>query len=100
MERFQVWYCKYPFERIFGDQEIDPGRITETHAFVTTIPAEDPEQVFYHMQGEIWSPNGEARDLIMALGLKHTSMSVGDVVKNTGTGEWFKVANVGFEKIA
>ena len=31
------------------------------------------------MQGENWSPNGEARPLIAQLDLSHTSMSIGDV---------------------
>jgi hypothetical protein len=35
-------------------------------------------------QGENWSPNGEARDLILAKGLRHTSMSVGDVIEDEG----------------
>lgn len=38
------------------------------------------ENIFRECQGEIWSPYGEARDLINALGLTHTSMSVGDVI--------------------
>lgn len=37
------------------------------------------------MQGEIWSPNGEANELIRSKGLFHTSMSVGDcAVDETG----------------
>lgn len=44
------------------------------------IVAKDIDHVFHNMQGEVWSPNGEARELIRSLGLWHTSMSVGDVV--------------------
>ena len=33
------------------------------------------------MQGENWSPRGEARPLIARLGLGHTSLSLGDVVQ-------------------
>lgn len=33
------------------------------------------------MQGENWSPNGEARSLIEEKGLIHTSMSMGDIVQ-------------------
>ena len=32
------------------------------------------------MQADIWSPNGEANDLIQSKGLQHTSMSIGDVL--------------------
>ena len=46
---------------------------------VCVIEAESLDEVFSKMQGEIWSPNGEAKPLIKALELSHTSMSVGDV---------------------
>lgn len=38
------------------------------------------EDVFVRMQGENWSPQGEARNMIAASGAGHTSMSVGDIV--------------------
>jgi hypothetical protein len=42
--------------------------------------ANNLEDVWMSMQkGEHWSPNGEARELIKSKGLKHTSMSVGDI---------------------
>jgi hypothetical protein len=49
------------------------------------------------MQGEVWSPNGEARGLIEAKGLLHTSMSVGDVV--VGPDGVHVVAMFGFELV-
>jgi len=33
------------------------------------------------MQGECWSPKGEATMMIRKCGADHTSMSVGDVIK-------------------
>jgi hypothetical protein len=40
------------------------------------------ESTFSLMQGEVWSPNGEARELIESLdGVNHTSMMVGDIVQ-------------------
>jgi hypothetical protein len=53
------------------------------------------EQTFIRMQGENWSPQGEARDLIASKGLSHTSFSVGDIVQIDGT---FYASN-GFEFI-
>lgn len=50
------------------------------------------------MQGENWSPNGEAKELIRPLGLKHTSMSVGDIISD-GENYWM-VAPVGFVRIS
>ena len=47
------------------------GMIRETNA----------DKIFELMQGETWSPNGEANNLIRSKGLEHTSMSVGDVIR-------------------
>jgi len=58
------------------------------------------DQIYRAMQGEVWSPNGEARGLIRALGLQHTSMSVGDVIYNVTTGQMFEVAMSGFNDIS
>ncbi len=55
-----------------------------THELLGTVPEVNPEKVFMMMQGEFWSPEGEARELISSLGLHHTSMSVGDVVVTNG----------------
>jgi hypothetical protein len=37
--------------------------------------------LWVNLQGEFWSPGGEARMLIERLGLEHTSMAVGDVIQ-------------------
>lgn len=47
---------------------------------IAVSPVTDLSEIFRYYQGENWSPEGEARDLIQGLGLNHTSMSVGDVV--------------------
>lgn len=55
----------------------------ETHAKVGEVCHRADWQngcLFRAMQGDFFSPNGEARNLIERLGLMHTSMSVGDVV--------------------
>jgi hypothetical protein len=54
------------------------------------------EELFWRMQGENWSPNGEARELIKAKGVQHTSMSVGDIAWDIETGEVWKVADMGW----
>jgi hypothetical protein len=38
------------------------------------------EEVWYHFQGEVWSPNGEQREHIQECGTDHTSMSCGDML--------------------
>lgn len=57
----------------------------------------DFEVVYNRMQGESWSPNGEARDLILAKGLSHTSMSTGDVIEYDG--HFYIVCNFGFDPL-
>lgn len=93
---YAVYYMKPEYFRDFnfGTKEPTLANLHKTHRFVRTIEAESLEEVFTEMQGERWSPNGEARDLISALGLGHTSMSVGDVVATGST--FYLVRPVGF----
>ena len=58
----------------------DPRDLTKTHVFLQLIEAANPEAVYFRMQGGSWDPSGEARELIASKGLRHTSMSVGDIV--------------------
>jgi hypothetical protein len=52
------------------------------------------------MQGENWSPNGEARDLIRSNNLSHTSMCCGDVVRFPETNEtYILVFGKGWKKV-
>lgn len=69
----------------------------ENYREVTGAWAWDLQNLYVFMQGENWSPNGEARDLIKGLGLKHTSMSVGDIILDTETGEYHIVDFAGFK---
>ena len=58
--------------------------------FVTTactvrlieVEADSLDDAWWQMQGENWSPHGEARPLLESLGLGHTSMSIGDVIRD------------------
>lgn len=65
---------------------------------LTDIRARDLEEVFYMMQGDIWSPMGEARSIITAKRLAHTSMSVGDLVGDAA-GDFYICAITGFVKV-
>jgi hypothetical protein len=53
------------------------------------------EAVFELMQGEKWSPLGEAKNLIQQKGLTHTSMSVGDIIEIKG--KFYIACMAGFE---
>ena len=54
--------------------------ISTTHRYVAESPQTNLYRLFLDYQAENWSPNGEARPLIEHLNVKHTSMSVGDIV--------------------
>jgi hypothetical protein len=93
---------------VFGIKSPDRKKLADTHTYlrdVDTGPTDKPvkiqdelEQVFHDSQGQIWSPNGEARDLILSKGLRHTSMCVGDVVE-TPNGQFWVVATAGFKRM-
>ena len=92
MKTFEVWYTKPEFTRDFfmGHDwlfrrmpEMIPATrddLKKTHVRLATVRATDTDEVFEWLQGENWSPNGEAQKLIRSLKLDHTSMSVGDMV--------------------
>jgi hypothetical protein len=50
------------------------------------------------MQGENWSPQGEARDMVSNSNTGHTSMSVGDIMKVGST--YLMVDRFGFHDIS
>lgn len=103
----KVWYMKPDFfqDGIFGSEFlVQRGRklptvetLSETHACVGTLDVDDPGEVWVMMQGESWSPEGEANAFIRALGLQHTSMSVGDIVQKGDA--LFMVEGVGFKRL-
>jgi hypothetical protein len=55
------------------------------------------ENVYTWMQSEVWSPKGEASDIIRAAGVSHTSISMGDIVQIGD--RFFSCEMVGFEEI-
>lgn len=93
-DRIKVWYVKEQFHRSFcmgarmaakcDGNMIDINDMSKFHALVGSFagaPDLTADDVACLMQGENWSPNGEARDLIRSLGLCHTSFMAGDVVQ-------------------
>lgn len=79
--KYQVWYMKPEHFRdgIFGDAKFTGANLSETHVFLKEVETDGLGAVYGAMQGEVWSPNGEARELIRSKGLEHTSMCIGDV---------------------
>ena len=68
-----------------------------THRQLGTIGERDLDEIYHLMQGESWSPRGEARDLIKSKGLRHTTMSVGDIIQQ-GNKVWM-VDRLGFVEL-
>jgi len=91
----EIWYMRDATQFTYGmgmdflirhESESVPTKATvaSTHKLIGKIKQSSPERVFGMMQGERWSPDGEARTMLTKLGIHHTSMSVGDIIK-TGT---------------
>lgn len=93
-DHVKVWYVNPNFHRSFcmgarmaaefDNNFIDITDMTKTHVLVGSFagsPDLTADDVAGIMQGECWSPNGEARDLIQSLGLHHTSFMSGDVIQ-------------------
>ena len=112
MATYSIWYMRPEWFRqgIMG-AEPDPKNLEATHVLLKEVEFEDEgpvlvpgarvpipdafERIFHDMQGEHWSPAGEANPLIRAKGLEHTSMSVGDVIV-APDGRVCLVARLGF----
>lgn len=94
----KIWYQTLIFwETKKFHPEVKVADLEQTHTLLGAVAMTDLEEIFYKMQGEVWSPNGEARNLITRLGLVHTSMSVGDVVEMGG--KFFVCDVCGFTEI-
>jgi len=98
---YTVYYMKpnYFVDMTLGVRTPLVETLSETHVELKSLVADDLEDVFFQMQGENWSRDGEARELIEAKGLAHTSMSVGDVVRDDTTGMHYVVRPIGFRKM-
>lgn len=101
----QVWFVKNEYYRAFcmgaefakaDGVEFDPKNPKKTHVLVGYVTDAEKEELFDALQGENWSPNGEARDLVKSLST-HTSMSVGDVLIQHG--DPYMVEDFGFAGI-
>lgn len=110
MQTFKIWYQKpeffahggvmgYDFLRSIG-QVPDPQNLDATHIYVKDVQALDLVQVFHAMQGDIWLPNGEARELVLNKGLRHTSMCIGDIAVWELFGRTYLVDRVGWKDIS
>jgi hypothetical protein len=104
MDFFEVYYkVNTDFE---VPEKISAGEFLSGYRLVSSIAIEKDgdidnslEKIYRNMQGENWSPNGEAREYIQAVGLNHTSMSTGDIVHYQNRDKYYVVAPIGFHEI-
>jgi hypothetical protein len=78
--KYQIWYMKPSFIRGVVGSPPDPDHLSATHVHLKDIEADNQEDALSRMQAENWSPNGEALDLLQSKGLRHTTMTIGDVL--------------------
>jgi hypothetical protein len=67
MRTFEIWYMKPAHfgTGIRGGYLPNPRALTHTHELLKVLELDGGlNDVFTAMQGEVWSPNGEARELI------------------------------------
>ena len=105
MATYSVYYMKSEFFRdgLMGYERLrnnkllpDPDDLAKTHVLLKVIEAGNLEQVYFRMQGEDWSPTREAREIVASKGLRHTSMSVGDVAIDHKSRVAYIVDRMGF----
>jgi hypothetical protein len=91
MPKYQVYYARQPTFHPSGQLAtplLTVAALQSNHVHLCEIEAASLDDAFWRMQGENWSPHGEARELLQSLGLGHTSMSVGDVLCDEGGVCW------------
>jgi hypothetical protein len=81
-----IWYmrtnmfCDVSINAFLGKKSVTMATLNTSHICLGTIGETDINKLYMMMQGDVWSPNGEAFGFIDHLGLSHTSLSIGDVV--------------------
>jgi hypothetical protein len=91
MPTYQVYYARRPSfhpSGQFGTPLLTVSALSRSHVRLGEVEGTNLDDVWRRMQGENWSPHGEAWGLIQSLGLGHTSMSVGDVLRDEAGVYW------------
>ena len=94
--KYQVWYMKPSFFRGIVGNSPDPNDLSATHVHLKDIEADSREDALDRMQAGIWSPDGEALDLIKEL--QRTSMTIGDVLVDEADAVYLVTA-IGFSQL-
>lgn len=76
--------------------------LEKSHTLLGKIKEDSPDKIdklYWILQGEVWSPNGEANSLIRDSNARHTSMMIGDIIvmhTKQNTKKVFILANEGW----
>ena len=101
MPRYQIFYARRPTfhpSGTFGTPRLTVAAMQSSHVRLCEVEAGSLDDAWRQMQAEHCSPNGEARPLLERLGLSHTSMSVGDVIRDED-GTCWECLEVGWRPI-
>ena len=91
MPRYQAYYARRPTfhpSGEFGTPRLMAAAVQSSHVHLCEVEGSSLDDAYWRMQGKNWSPHGEARKLLQALGLRHTSMSVGDLLRDEEGTYW------------
>jgi hypothetical protein len=99
---YTVYYGKHDrsIEDYISPTHMTRGYFDKYYRAVADITAEGLEEVYTEMQADNWSPHGEARELILSLGLSHTSMMISDIVFCHNDGKYYWCSWAGFDEFA
>lgn len=76
----QVWYKKKNVD--VSIDEFESKNLLKTHSLIGTLRETNPRKIFSLMQGENYSPKGEASMFLSKKGVSHTSISNGDIIRS------------------
>jgi hypothetical protein len=101
MPIYQILYARRPTfhpSGEFGTPLLTSATLRSTHVRLCEVETDSLDDAWRQMQGENWSPYGDARPLLKRLGLSHTSMSVGDVVQDED-GIYWECLDIGWRPV-
>ena len=101
MPQYQVYYARRPTYRPSGQMGtplLTVSGLQHSHVLLAAVEADGRGDAWLRMQADNWSPHGEARPLIERLGLTHTSMSVGDVLRDE-KGAYWECLDLGWRRV-
>ena len=102
MPKYQAYYARRPTfhpSGQFGTPLLTVSALAQSHIRLGEVKGKHLDDAWRRMQGENWSSNGEARGLLQSLGLGHTSMSVGDVLRDE-EGVYWECLDCGWRPLA